>query len=66
MKFLLGWGFALAAWAAIAAAMGRQVFAGFLMGVIAVIGVSMAAGLVAASTYDRERGGEWEDERWDP
>ena len=35
-----------------------QVLAGFAMGVLAVIGTSLAVGLAAASVYDR--GHEWD------
>jgi hypothetical protein len=61
MKFLLAWLLMIAIWAAIVAAMGLQALAGFVLGVLAVIGTSLAVGLAAASAYDRKRDGDgWE------
>jgi hypothetical protein len=59
MKFLLCWFLMVAVWACIAAAIGLQALIGFVMGVLAVIALSLAVGLAAASTYGT-RDDEWE------
>jgi hypothetical protein len=63
MTFICAWALILVFWASIAAALSLQTFLGFVMGVIAVVAASLAAGLAAAAIHHR-RGGE--DERPGP
>jgi hypothetical protein len=58
MKFLLCWLLVLIVWAVIVGAMGLKALIGFALGVVAVIGASLAVGIAAASAYDR--GDEWD------
>jgi hypothetical protein len=59
MKFLLCWLAMVVLWALIAASIGLQVLAGFVMGAVTVVATSLAVGFAAASIYDRE-------DEWDP